>query len=61
MRGMSVDLGQWGSVRAQFGQPAQNMRIAPQLFQAADLGVVSAQVTQKTAEGGVITSDGRSR
>jgi hypothetical protein len=30
------------------------MRIASQLFQAADLAVLRAQVTQKTAEGSAI-------
>jgi hypothetical protein len=33
--------GQGRQVRTQFGQPAQNVRIPPQLSQAADLGVAS--------------------
>jgi hypothetical protein len=32
--------GQWRQVRTQIGQPAQNVGIPPQLWQAADLGVV---------------------
>ena len=30
------------NVRAYFGQPAQNVRVAPQLFQTTDLGMLCA-------------------
>jgi len=46
--------GEWWNARARFCQPAENMRIASQLFQAADLAVLLAQVTQKTPEGSAI-------
>ena len=46
---MSVDLGKRRHVGAQLGQPAEDMGIAAQLFQPADLGMVGAQVTQETA------------
>jgi hypothetical protein len=56
--GDECGFGERWNVRAQFGQPAKNMRITPQLFQAADLVVLSAQVTEKTPEGSVIGTDG---
>ena len=46
--------GEWWNTRARFGQPAENMRFASQLFQAADLAALLAQATQKTPEGSAI-------
>src|SRR5438445_4099471 len=51
--------GQWRLVRAQESQPAQDVRIAAQLFERMDLSKLSAEVSQKVPNCSAIGIEGR--
>ena len=51
-------LDEWWNVRWHFGQRAETVRVAPQLFQAADPVMLSARITQKAPESSAISTDG---
>ena len=47
-------LGQRWSAGPQLSQPTEEVRIAPQLLQRADLRMVSSQVSQKQVDGALV-------
>src|SRR5262245_54996460 len=52
------DFGHGRNTGAQLGEPAEDMRFASQLIQAADVGVMSSEVAQKPPIGRFVSSPG---
>ena len=48
------DRGQWRVVRPQEGQPTEDMGIAAQLIERANLRILSAEISQKVPDGSAI-------
>src|SRR5271165_4507405 len=49
---------QWRLLRAEPGQPAQNVRVAPQLIESPDVGAMLTQIAKKVFGRGPIAAFG---